>query len=140
MNETIKAFLENNRIGVLSVVLPDGSVDSASMHYAHSETPLEFIYMTDRSSRKCRAFTEGPAQASFVIGFDPAEMITVQMEGTALIVSDPEPLDRVKDVYYTKFPNRRKSEDDPDGAVIVFTPRSTRYSEYKKYPPTVLTL
>ncbi len=137
MNPQILHFLENNRIGVLSIAMADGSVMGAALHFTHDNEPLTFFFSTDKNSRKGKVLSNGPVAASLVVGFSESEMATLQMEGQAQVV----PLEKIKiarEIYYAKFPENRQYENDPDTLLISFMPKLIKLSDYKTDPPTII--
>lgn len=135
MEDSIKQFLKAHRISVAGIIQKDGTVHSATMHYAHSEDPLTFYFMTDKSSRKCRPLQDGEsANASLVIGFNEEEMATFQAEGTISFLKE-ENQDKGWDAYTKKFPNRAGGKDNPEVVILQFTPNWGRFTDYKGQLP-----
>jgi len=138
METRIKKFLDQNRVCALTVVSPDGTLESAAMHYTHKLKPLEFYFSTDVNSRKCAAVRVGKtATASVVVGFSEEDWQTMQMTGKLARVSGKE-LAAVKKLIYKKNPQAKKYEDDPDTFFLKFTPRQWRFSDFSKHPPKVV--
>lgn len=139
MDQRISAFLEAHRVSVMGVLQSDGTIHSASLHYAHSEKPLGFYFITGRDSRKCRSLLDGAVQnASLVIGFNEEEFVTFQMEGKVKIVEDETELDNAWKTYLEKYPSRSGRKDNPEIAVLKFAPDWWRYTDMKTDPTTII--
>jgi general stress protein 26 len=136
-SKKVLKYISANRIGVLSLMMPDGSIDSAALHYAHTENPLHFLCMTSKETRKYKAFESPAVPATLVIGFDEKEMKTFQAEGTAIVVTDEANLAEVKDTYFKKFPNSGKYVDEQT-IFIAFTPTTQKLSNFKTDPPSII--
>src|SRR5205807_1596520 len=76
MNPEIEAFLTKERIGVLSVLLADGSPHAATIHFSHIENPLKLYVQTRNTTTKAKPFLNGEVgKAAFVVGFSEEEWI-----------------------------------------------------------------
>lgn len=136
MNEDIFKFIDGNNIAVLSVMRSDGSIHGASLHYSNNKEPLEFYFATGKGSRKADSLLNGEvAKASVVIGFKEDEMVTLQMDGDVVAVTDEVEITRVKEIHFIKHPSAKRFENDPDGIYLKFIPNWWRYSAYKESPP-----
>ncbi len=135
MTQEIKDFLGQNRIAVVTILLPDGSPHGATVHYSHINEPLEIYVSTDKNSKKCQALQTGEsAKASCVIGFNEEEMKTMQMDGDITQITDAEELRRVDAIHYAKHPHAAKYKDAPERVTLKFIPIWWRYSDYKATP------
>jgi len=138
MEPSVAEFLAGQPLCVLTVVLPDGAPESATMHYASRQDPLELYFSTDVNSRKCTALRNGAqANASVVVGFSEQEWVTLQFVGTVSRVPEPE-LPVVKEILYAKNPNAKKYENDPDTFFLKFVPARWRFSDFTKRPPLTI--
>ncbi len=128
-------FLRENRVGVLSVLLKDGSPHGAAVHFAHEEDPLRFYFLTDKNYKKCEALLEsGSVRASFVIGTDERSMQTFQLDGSVHMVSSPTELNNLKKVYFEKIPTAKEYENDPDSVYLEFVPTWWQFTDYNAKP------
>jgi general stress protein 26 len=135
MDARALAFLKKHRISCLSVILADGSVHSATIHYSHLVEPLQFIFNTSRSTTKCSDMLTGKtSRASLVVGFSEEEFIEVQLRGTIHLVSDAIELESASQTHYTKYPDYSKYKNDPERVFLVFQPDWYRYSEFRAEP------
>ncbi|MBX4205760.1 pyridoxamine 5'-phosphate oxidase family protein, partial [Candidatus Microgenomates bacterium] len=82
MDKRILNYLDTQKISCLTTLLKDGSPHSATMHYAYTSDPFEFVFFTKTDSRKCSnlKFNE-TSPASLVIGFSEEEFKELQLEG-----------------------------------------------------------
>lgn len=133
MNQTVKAFLESERVGSLTILLPDGMLHSAAMHYSINEEPFLIYFSTDITSRKGGKVANEPTQASFVIGFSEEEWKTLQISGEIRLATDDE-VTSIKDVHYSKNPSSKKFESDPNTVFLVLKPGWWRYTDFMKDP------
>lgn len=139
MDQTIPKFLTDNRVAILTVVLPNGTPHSAAMHFSHQETPLTLYFSGDKSQRKFEAFqTNSPAKASIVIGFSEEVWRTLQMEGTIEVVSDESKITTIKQIHYAKIPTSQQHENDPGLVFFAFTPNWWRYTDFITKPLTII--
>lgn len=128
-------FLRGSRVGVLSVLLKDGSPHGATVHFSHQENPTKLFFLTDRTYKKCEALLGGAtARASFVLGVSEEEMKTLQLDGTIRIVSDAGELAALKVLHFKKIPTAKEYEDDPDSVFLEFIPAWWQYTDYKTEP------
>jgi len=139
MNEGIKNFIKSNRICVVSVLRPDGSIHAATVHYSSNEDATEFYVATSRKSRKAESLLSGESvKASMVIGFREEEMITYQMDGNISAITDEVQLAPVKEIHYAMHPFAKKFEGDPETVFLIFKPEWWRYSAFKEKPPVFI--
>lgn len=132
MDKRALDFLGKHRIGSLAVLLKKDSPHASTMHYSHSNNPLEIYFMTENTSKKCEALLDGKSQkASFVTGFSEEEWITLQMDGEVSVVIDKRKLEKIHEVHFEKHPEPKKWKDDPATLFLVFKPTWWRYTEYK---------
>lgn len=139
MNDKILKYLTKEHVGVLSNLLPDGSVHGATLHFSHNVEPLEIYFSTENTSRKCEGLLNGEVvKASLVIGFSESEWITLQLDGEITAVSDKPELEAVHRIHYSKHPGSEKYKNDPVTIFLKFTPLWYRYTDYNTDPLTVI--
>lgn len=125
-------FLVKHRIGVLSVLLKDGSPHASTLHYVCNRDSVEVYIMTENTSKKCESILDGEKhKASFVTGFSDEEWTTLQMDGEVHIETDGEKLKKIHEIYFKGNPSAEKYKDDPETAFLVFIPNWWRYTEFK---------
>jgi len=123
--EEVFAFLESERLGVLSTATNSGRPEAALMGFA--ATPeLEIIFDTVKSSRKYAILKENP-RVAWVIGCTTE--ITVQYEGVAEEL-EGEGLAKYKKIYFRKFTDGPARENWPGITYFVVRPKWVRYCDY----------
>ena len=137
MDPILLEFIRKNRISVLGVLSPEGGPHSATLHYAHRENPLSFLFVTERDSRKCRSLLDDEEhKASLVIGFSEEEFATLQMEGNIKILSNEKELEKAWADFLQKYPSSAKRKVNPNFVVLQFVPTWWSYRNLKTNPIT----
>ncbi len=138
MNPIVQKFLTQERVCVLSGILPDGGSHSSTLHFSHVENPTHIYFQTWDESDKVKALREGDNKsASVVIGFSEKEKLTLQMRGSLRIISSPDELEKVFKIHYVKHPFAEKFKDEST-VLIEFTPTWWRYSDFNTDPEIVI--
>ena len=123
--EEVYAFLESERLGVLSTARKDGRPESALMGFA--ATPwLEIIFDTVKSSRKYPILKENP-RVAWVIGCTTE--VSLQYEGVAEELEGEE-LAKYKKIYFRKFTDGPARESWAGITYFVVRPKWVRYCDY----------
>lgn len=118
-------FLNTQRIRVISVTMPDGSPHVATMHFAYTEEPFTFIFITSPESKKGEALKQEEFRESFVVGNDESAMKTFQLDGLVKSVDTEE----LRKIYFGRFPEKEaKFKND---MIFTFTPTWWRFTDYK---------
>lgn len=124
---------------MVSVVLEDGTLHSASIHYSHSENPFRIFMQTANTTIKAQPFLNGQTgKGSFVIGFSEEEWLTLQMHGSIRSVTDPNELEEIYKIHYGKFPEVEKYKGS-ETVTLEFVPQWWRYTDFNIVPPTIIT-
>ncbi len=127
MREEILNYLTTQRVGVLAVEMLDGSPHAATVHFAHTINPFEFIFLTERGYRKFETLLKkNEARASLVIGTQDGEMKTVQMDGVLIETSTTDH----QKIYRDKFTEKDLTNLDDNDVFVVFKPTWWRYTEW----------
>ncbi len=130
MNKEIFDYIETQKVGVLSVEMLDSSPHGATVHFAHTDAPV-FYFETARDSKKAEAILgRENTRASFVIGANELNPITLQMNGIVRLLKEDEE-EAFNAVYLGKFPNK-KSKTGPGYIKFVFTPTWWRFTDYTR--------
>jgi uncharacterized protein YhbP (UPF0306 family) len=124
MKQEALDFLKTQRTGVLAVAMPDGMPHGATLHFAHIENPVTFIFKTTRTYKKVEALEKGEAKASFVVGTTEEVMKTVQIDGIAKMADT----DEIRKAYFEKFPEKKYK--DAEDIFFVFTPTWWRFTDW----------
>lgn len=131
VTDSILKFLEVNGICALSVVLPDGSIHSASMHFSHNNNTFELYFSTERSSRKCTCLLNGDSvKGSVLVGVDDKVWKQLQMSGDITMVTDSNELSSIMNIHYAKHKESEKYKDDPETVFLKFTPSWWKYTDF----------
>ncbi len=139
MTQEIEDFLTTSRIGVLAVLLKDGSPHAATVHYSHQNKPLTLYVSTRGNSRKCEALSDNNSiKAAFVIGFSEDDMLTLQMDGDVRKATSEE-LEAIYTLHYKKHPHAEQYKDKPETTFLIFTPTWWRFSDYSGTTPRFVT-
>ncbi len=128
MKPEVLEYIQTQRVCVLAVEMPDGSPHAATVHVAAEPDGSKFYFLTPLESRKVEPLHVRPSsRASVVIGFDEANMKTVQMDGVVTFVPDQD-REQFDGVYFGKFPE--KVGKFPDAVAVVFTPTWWRFTDW----------
>ncbi len=137
MKPEILEYLRSQRVGSLAVEMMDGSPHGSTVHFAHSDDPLMFVFLTERGYRKAEPLLQKEVtRASFVIGASEAEMKTLQMDGEALLLDSETQY--LQDIYFDKFPEKREKYGGPEDFFFCFKPTWWRYTDYTPTGKTVV--
>lgn len=130
MRQEILEYLKTQRVGVLAVEMLDGSPHGATVHFAHTENSFQFFFKTHREYRKVEPLLEkSTTRATFVVGVDESNMKTLQLDGEVRLISQIEK-ELFDNVYFGKFPEKRKNQEDPNSIYLIFTPVWWKYTEW----------
>ena len=128
MDKDILEYIQNQRVCVIALEMPDGSPHAATVHFAHGEDPLTFVFMTDRKYKKGEALLEKElVRASVVVGTSEEDQKTLQMDGIARKITRGNPL---WEAYFMKFPKKREKYNGPDDLFFSFTPTWWRFTDW----------
>ena len=125
----ILEYLKTQRVAVLAVEMMDGSPHAATVHFAHNDDPLFFVFETEKGYRKTEPlFGREVSRASLVVGFDESNLQTLQLDGTVQLLKD----DSQRGPYLAKFPSKQGKLDDPDVVMFAFTPTWWRFTDWTR--------
>lgn len=130
ITDKIKEFLNSQNVGVFAIEMLDGSPHGATVHFAYTESPLRIIVLTEKDYRKSEPLlNRKESRATFVFGFEEGKNSkTFQLDGIARVLKkDERPL---IDIYFNKFPKKKKYDGDPDNVWCVFIPTWWRFSDW----------
>lgn len=138
MNEVIEQLLTSEPIGVLSVLLADGTLHAATIHFSQTVEPFKLYMQTSNTTIKAQPFVDGKTgPAALVIGVSEATWRTLQLHGTVRAILDPEEIAEVAKIHYEKHPEAGKYQS-PKNLFLEFTPSWWRYSDFNTDPPTII--
>lgn len=126
MNDQIVSFLQSEHVSCLTIILPDGTPHSASMHFASKDDT--FVFFTKMTSKKCKDLEFGKKyKATVTVGFDEKRMVEFQSNGVIEKIdkklSDPE-----EKIFSDKF---KGAELDSDHIVLKYVAKWWKYTEFK---------
>jgi hypothetical protein len=102
------------------------------VHFAFDEKTNSFLVKTSKKYRKVEPLLEkGDTRASIVVGFSEGEMKTFQADGIAEYVHDELGKNEFGNVYYAKFSEKERDDQDPEAVYIRFTPIWWRFTDFK---------
>jgi uncharacterized protein YhbP (UPF0306 family) len=127
--EQVLAFIKKQELAVISSINEKGQPEAAVIGFGETDD-FELIFGTSNLSRKYKNIIANP-KVALVIGWD--EGITVQYEGEASELEGEE-LETFKNVYFTKNPDARKYEEEPDEAYFKVSPTWVRYTDLNQEP------
>lgn len=123
-------YLKTQRVGVLAVEMIDGSPHGATVHFAHTESPLTFWFETYHDYRKAEPILKNQiTRATFVIGCDEGNMKTLQMDGEVRVLKS-EDKETFEKVYLGKFPEKRAKYDEGKFLGFTFVPTWWRFTDW----------
>ena len=132
MAPEILEYIASQRVGVLAVEMMDGSPHGATVHFAHTEEPLMFLFETNRDYRKAEPlFGREVSRASLVIGADDNLKKTLQMDGNVRLIA-PGEKELFEKVYLGKFPEKKEKFSGPKVVPFVFIPNWWRFTDWTK--------
>ncbi len=129
----LRTFLRAQPWAVEATVSRHGAPQAAVIGIAVTDS-LEVIFDTLAAAHKHRNLCVN-AQIALVVGWDSG--CTVQLTGTCDQPTATE-LDRLKKVYFTRFPDGREREGLSNIAYWRVRPRAIRYSDFNSEPATIV--
>lgn len=127
----IERVLASKKLMVLSTVLGSNKPQSALVAFA--EDGLTLYFQTRKTTRKALNLGTNP-NVSAVIGWELSELLTLQLDGVAELVTDAKATQSIKERFIAKdSPTKREHLDHPDVVFYMITPTWARYSDYKNH-------
>lgn len=123
-NKILEVFLKKNDLCVFSSVSSDGFPQSAVLSFTEIED-LSIIISTLNTTRKYKNIKSNP-KSSVVIGWNPSDFITLQMDGTT---EEPEDQEKYKQLFIVKHPGSLEYLKKPGNTFLVFKPSWIKYSD-----------
>jgi uncharacterized protein YhbP (UPF0306 family) len=136
MDKKITEFINSQRVGVLAVEMPDGSPHAATVHFAYDTNSGLFLFETYRTYRKAEPlFAKEAVRATFVIGTDEQTKKTLQIDGTAQLVTSNAEKELFKKIYFEKFPEKLKKAEEMGENFVSFSFKPTWWRFTDWTPP-----
>jgi len=128
-------FLRSHRLAVQASVSSKGGPQAAVVGFIVSDA-FEFLFDTLESARKVVNLRRSAKAALVVGGLGEGEERTAQIEGLA---DEPRgaDLERLKAVYFKRFPDGRERLKWPGLTYIRVRPAWIRYSDFSRKPPEI---
>jgi pyridoxine/pyridoxamine 5'-phosphate oxidase len=129
-------FTRSYRLAVQTSVTGEGAAQAALVGFAISDQ-FEIVFDTLASTRKAQNLRANPKIALVIGGWVAGDERTVQYEGEA---DEPtgEELERIRQVYYTAYPDGPSRANWPGLIYFRVKPRWIRYSDYNRNPPEIV--
>ncbi len=128
-------FLRSHRLTVQASLSCDAP-QAAVIGFAISDE-FEIVFDTLQTTRKAINLRHHPHIALVIGGLIPGDERTVQYEGVADEPSGAD-LERLKEIYYSAFPDGRSRANWPGLIYIRVRPKWLRYSDYNQNPPEIV--
>lgn len=129
----LRDYLRAQPWAIETTITTEGAPRAAVIGVAITDS-LELIFDALRSSRK-HASLQCDARIALVVGWDDAR--TAQIEGLAERPTGAD-LERVKEVYFARFPDGRKRANLSEIVYWRVRPTWIRFSDFREYPPTIM--
>jgi len=129
-------FMRSEKYAVQTSVSPGGAPQAAVVGIAVTDS-FEIVFDTVTTSRKAPNLRANPSIAFVIGGTRDGDERTVQYEGIADEPSGEE-LDRLRTVYYAKFPDGRDRLAWPGLIYVRVKPTWIRYSNFGANPPEIV--
>lgn len=132
IKEQIVNYLSKRKFLTLATSSQKGEPLTHAIAYVNKDDIIYFS--TGPQTRKFKNIKENPNVAYSV--YDPTEhldeVISVQMEGKATIVTDKMEIDKIYELLKVKFPTMSVLITDEDNVVIKISPKSCYFMDYSK--------
>ena len=132
IKEHIVNYLSKRKFLTLATTTQKGEPLTHPIAYVNKGATLYFS--TGTHTRKYKNIQENPNVAYSV--YDPTEhldeVISVQMEGEATLVTDREETKEIMEMLKQKFPFMADMTKDPDSIVIKISPKLCHFTDYTK--------
>jgi general stress protein 26 len=132
IKEQIVNYLSKRKFLTLATSSKKGEPLTHPVAYINVDDTVYFI--TGKQTRKFLNIKDNPNVAYSV--YDPTEhldeVISVQMEGKAIPISDKKKIDEISKMLNQKFPTMSHLITNPDSIVIKIIPKSCYFMDYSK--------
>ena len=129
-------FLRSHDLAVQSSVSARGEPQAAVVGFAITDE-FEFVFDTVDTTRKIENLRKNPMIALTVGGLTDHDERTVQCTGIADEPAGPV-LDRLKDVYFSVFPDGRDRQSWQGITYVRVRPIWMRFSDFNNDPPQIV--
>ena len=134
----VLAFMRTHSLAVQASVSPLGAPQAAVVGFIVTDD-VEIVFDTVDTTRKVVNLRQN-AHGAFVIGgMVNGDERTVQYEGIADEPAGTD-LERLKELYFVRFPDGRDRQHWPGLTYIRIRPRWLRFSDFNQSPPVIVEL
>jgi Pyridoxamine 5'-phosphate oxidase len=134
----ILEYMRRHSLAVQASVSPSGTPQAAVVGFIVTDD-FEIVFDTVETTRKVVNLRRSAWCALVIGGMVDGDERTVQYEGTA-----DEPtgthLERLKELYFVRFPDGRDRQHWPGLTYIRVRPRWLRFSDFNQSPPAIVEL
>jgi hypothetical protein len=129
-------FMREHALAVQASVSPSHSPQAAVVGFVVTDD-FEIVFDTVDSTRKVSNLRKNVTVAFVIGGLTDGDERTVQYEG---IVDEPKglELDRLKEQYFSRFPDGRDRQKWPGLTYVRARPRWLRFSNFNRSPPEIV--
>ena len=136
MKSKALAFLRSQQLSVIATNHAGGSPESALVAFAQDDN-LHIYFQTGRHTRKAHNLADNP-HVSFVFGVTLETGITMQYEGDAAQLHDPERIKACKQLFLDRnSPTTAEFLEHPTSIFFEVTPTWIGMSDYRANKPVV---
>jgi len=129
-------FIRLHRLAVQTSVSARGAPQAAIVRFAVTDD-FEIVFDTLDTTRKVLNLRRDGKIAFVIGGWTPGDERTVQYEGVADEPAGSD-LDRLKEVYFARYPDGRDRLSWPGLTYIRARPTWIRHSDFNQNPPEVV--
>jgi hypothetical protein len=128
-------FVRSHSLAVQASVSPGGAPQAALVGFIVTDD-FEIVFDTLDTTRKVINLRSNASCAFVIGGMSNGDERTVQVEG---IVDEPTgtDLERVKRIYFARFPDGRQREQSPGVTYLRLRPLWLRFSDFNQSPPAI---
>jgi len=128
-------FIRSQTYAVEATVSPSGTPQAAVVGFVVTNN-FELFFDTLDSTRKAQNLRLNPHVAFVIGGLQEGDERTVQFQGVADFPGGAE-LERLKELYFSRFPDGRARAASPDLIYLRALPMSLRFSDFSRAPPEI---
>ncbi len=134
----ILEFMRSHSLAVQASVSPHGAPQAAVIGFIVTDD-FEIVFDTVDTTRKVVNLRRSALCALVIGGMVNGDERTVQYEG---ITDEPTgtELERLKELYFVRFPDGRDRQQWPSLTYIRIRPRWLRFSDFNQSPPEIIEL
>ena len=133
IKDEIEDYLSRKKFITLATSSPDGKPLTHTLAYVNKGSTVYFS--TIKESRKVNNIQENPNVAYSVYNETEHldELRSVQMEGTATLISDKKETNEILKMLGKKFPSMKNLTTYPENLIIKITPKICHFTDYVKH-------